>query len=120
MLLLFVGWLVNGDNNNNNNNNNININNNNNEKKKKNNNNMIMIIIMMMNMMMMMIIALKGDNRFFFFFFFFVQSPYSAANCLQHVHSSGQGAIMCKSRTAHRVLITCNMSCATWYKGYYV
>ena len=24
---------------------------------------------------------------------------------------------MCKSRAAHRTLIICNMSCATWYKG---
>ena len=26
----------------------------------------------------------------------FLQSPHSAANCLQHVHSSGPGATMCK------------------------
>ena len=24
---------------------------------------------------------------------------------------------MCKSRAAHRALITCNMSCAAWYEG---
>ena len=32
-------------------------------------------------------------------------------NRLQHVHSSSQGAIMCKSRETHRALITSNMSC---------
>ena len=47
----------------------------------------------------------------------FLQSPHCAPNCLQHVRSSGQGAVMCKSHTAHRALITCSMSCATWYKG---
>ena len=36
-------------------------------------------------------------------------------NCHQHVRSSGQGAIVCKSRAAHRALITCNMSCSTLY-----
>ena len=37
----------------------------------------------------------------------FLQSPHSAANCLQHVRSSGPGAIVCKSRETHRALITC-------------
>ena len=41
------------------------------------------------------------------------QSPHCAANCLQHVRSSGQGAVVCKSRATHRALITCNMPCAT-------
>ena len=41
----------------------------------------------------------------------FLQSPHSAANCLQHVRSSGPGAIVCKSRTTHPAVITCNMSC---------
>ena len=40
-----------------------------------------------------------------------------AANCLQHVHASGQGAVVCRSRATHRVLITCNMACSTWCKG---
>ena len=57
----------------------------------------IIIIIIMM----MMIIAFKGAIRDF------LQSPHSAANCLQHVCSSGPGAIVCKSRATHRVLITC-------------
>ena len=40
-----------------------------------------------------------------------------AMNCLQHVRSSGPGATVCKSRATHRALITCNLQCATWYKG---
>ena len=41
----------------------------------------------------------------------FLQSPHRATNCLQHVCSSGQGAIVCKLCTTHRALIICNMSC---------
>ena len=41
----------------------------------------------------------------------FLQSSHCATNRLQHVRSSGPGAIVCKSRATHRVLITCNMSC---------
>ena len=37
----------------------------------------------------------------------FLQSPHNAANCLQHVRSSGPGAIVCKSCATHRALITC-------------
>ena len=37
----------------------------------------------------------------------FLQSPHSAANRLQHEHSSGPGATVCKSRETHRALITC-------------
>ena len=59
----------------------------------------------------MIIIALKGRVRDI------LQSPDCATNCLQHVHSSGQGVIVCKSRATHRALIMCNMSCATWYEG---
>ena len=39
------------------------------------------------------VIALRRKSRF-------VQSPHCSANCLQHVCSSGQGAIMCKSRAS--------------------
>ena len=46
-----------------------------------------------------------------------LQLPGCAANCLQHVRSSGQGAIVCKSRATHRAVIACNMSCAMWYEG---
>ena len=46
------------------------------------------------------IIAFKGAIRDF------LQSPHSAANCIQHVRSSGPGAIVCKSRATHRALIT--------------
>ena len=55
--------------------------------------NLIIIIII--------IIAFKGAIRDF------LQSPHSAANCLQHIRSSGPGAIVCKSRATHRALITC-------------
>ena len=45
------------------------------------------------------------------------QSPHCTANCHQHVHSSGPGAIVYKSFAAHRSLITYNISCGTWYEG---
>ena len=51
--------------------------------------------------LLIIIIAFKGAIRDF------LQSPHSAANCLQHVRSSGPGAIVCKSRATHRALITC-------------
>ena len=47
------------------------------------------------------IIAFKGAIRDF------LQSPHGATNCLQHVRSSGPGAIECKSCATHRALITC-------------
>ena len=102
--------------------------NNNNNKNNNNNNNKIIIMMMMMMMMMMIIImimmmmmmkiiiiiiiiiiviiilAFKGAVRIF------LQSPHCASNRLQHVRSSGQGAIVCKSRATHRALITCNRS----------
>ena len=37
----------------------------------------------------------------------FLQSPHSTSNCLLHVHSSGPGATVCKSRATHQALITC-------------
>ena len=67
---------------------------------------MMMILMMMMMMMMMMIIIIiiiitfKGAIRDAF------QFPHCAANRLRHVSSSGQGAIVCKSRATHRALIT--------------
>ena len=39
----------------------------------------------------------------------FLPSPHCATNCVQHVLSSGQGAIVCKSRAI--------CDCVTWYKG---
>ena len=59
-----------------------------------------MLIIIMI--IIIIIIAFKGAIRDFF-----LQSPHSAANCLQHVRSSGQDATVCKSRATHRALITC-------------
>ena len=29
----------------------------------------------------------------------------------EHIHSSGPGAVVCRSYATHRALITCNMSC---------
>ena len=46
-----------------------------------------------------------------------LQSPRCAANCLQHVRSSGQGTIVWKSRATHRAPIMYNVLCATWYEG---
>ena len=48
---------------------------------------------------------------------YFSQSPHCVVKCLQHVRSSGHGAIVRKSRATHRTIIKCNMSCVTWYKG---
>ena len=47
------------------------------------------------------IIAFKGAIRDF------LHSPHSAANCLQHLRSSGPGAIVCKSHATHPALFTC-------------
>ena len=51
--------------------------------------------------LLIIIIAFKGAIRNL------SQSPHSAANCLQHVRSSGPGATVCKSRATHWALITC-------------
>ena len=63
------------------------------------------------NIITIIIIVLKGTSQDF------SQSPHCTVNCLQHVHSSGQVTIMCKSHAPHPVLITCSVLCATWYKG---
>ena len=68
-------------------------------------------VIIMIIIIIIIIVALKGAIRDF------LQSPHCAVNCLQRVRSSGPGAIVCKAHAAHRALITCNMSCATWYEG---
>ena len=47
---------------------------------------------MMMMMMMMIIIAFKG-------------APHSAANCLQHIRSSGPGT--CNTAGAYHVQVSC-------------
>ena len=60
-------------------------------------------------MVMIIMISLKGANQDF------SPSPHCAANCLQHIRSSGQGAVVYKSR-ATQALVMCNM-CATWHKG---
>ena len=53
-----------------------------------------MIIIMII--MIMIMIALKS-------------AVHCAINSLQHVHSSGRGAIVCKLHARHGALITCSM-----------
>ena len=54
-----------------------------------------------MIIIIVIIITFKGAIRDF------LQSPHSAANCLQYVRSSGTGATLCKSRGTHRALIAC-------------
>ena len=52
----------------------------------------------------------RRNSRFFFY-------SLLTANCLQHIRSSGPGAILCKSRATHRAFITCNLQCDTWFEG---
>ena len=49
---------------------------------------LILLLLIMMMIMIIIIIALKCANRDF------LKCPHCAANCLQHVHSSGQGTIV--------------------------
>ena len=69
------------------------------------------MIVVVVIIIIIIIFALKGAIRTS------LQSPHCAANCFQHVHSSGLGTIVCKSCAKHQALIMRNMSCATWYKG---
>ena len=59
----------------------------------------------------------KKKNRIQRRYLTFLQSPYSTANCLQHVRSSGPGAIVCKSCATQRVSRASAMLRATWYEG---
>ena len=45
----------------------------------------------------------------------FLHSPHHAANSTRELW--WLGAIVCKLPAAHRMLNTCNVSCATWYEG---
>ena len=47
----------------------------------------------------------------------FLQSPHYAANCGQHVHTSGPDTIIFKSCATHQALITCKIQCARCYEG---
>ena len=75
---------------------------------------MLLLLTTIIEMIIVMImIALKGaicDP---------LQSSHCTANCLQvqHISSSGQGAIVCKLCATHLMLILCSMSCAMWYEG---
>ena len=64
----------------------------------------IIIIIMMMMMIIIIIIALKGAIRD-------ILQSHCAANCLKHVRSSGQGAIVCKSRAAQTAYYVQHVVC---------
>ena len=61
----------------------------------------VLLSVLIIIIIIIIIIAFKGAIRDF------LQSPHSAANCLQHVRSSGPGATVCKSRAAHQALIMC-------------
>ena len=69
-----------------------------------------------MMMMMMMMFALKGTNQDL------LQPPCCSVNCLRQVRSKGQGAIVCKSRATHWVLIgyegAAQLLCLTELKSY--
>ena len=75
---------------------------------------MLIIVTTTTTTIIIIIIAttLKGANQDFL-----KQSPHCVRNCLQHVRSRDQGPVVCKSCAAHTGLITCKMSCTTWYKG---
>ena len=52
-----------------------------------------LIIIIMIMIALILVIGAIGEFK--------LQSPHCATNCLQHVRSSGQGAIVCKSCATH-------------------
>ena len=62
---------------------------------------MLVILIIIV----IIIIAFKGAIQDF------LQPPHCTANRLQHVRSSGPGAIMCNLHATQRALNTCNISC---------
>ena len=59
---------------------------------------LLLLLPLLLLLLLLIIIAFKGAIRDFW------QSPHCAANCLQHMRSSGPGAIVCKSRASHRAL----------------
>ena len=73
----------------------------------------IIIIIIIIMMIIIIIITFKGAIRDF------LQSPHSAANCVQHVRSSGPGRkrvqITCYTSSAYHVQH--DVLRATWYEG---
>ena len=71
-------------------------------------------IIIVIIIIIIIIIVFKGAIRDF------LQSPHCTANRLQHLHSSGPGAVVCKSRATHPALIKCSALRATWYEGFFV
>ena len=71
-------------------------------RKRRTRRTIIVIIIIIIIIVIITMIAFKGAIRDFF-----LQSPHCTANCLQHLRSSGQGAIVCKSRATLQAHITC-------------
>ena len=69
----------------------------------------IIIITTMMIMMTMIIVIITIIIIIIIIFKDVI--PHCVANHLQHVRSSGPGAVVCKSLATHRALITCNVSC---------
>ena len=66
---------------------------------------LLIYVITVIIIIIIIIIAFKDE------IWDFLQSTHCSVNCLQHVRSSGPGAIVCKSCATHRPLITCNMAC---------
>ena len=42
--------------------------------------------------------------------------PHWATNCAQHARAHGHHALVSKPCATHQVLITCNISCVSWYR----
>ena len=71
-----------------------------------------MTVLQYLLVIIIIIITFKGAIRDF------LQSPHSAANCLQHVCSSGPGTIVCNHvKHIERLSRTSVMLHATWYEG---
>ena len=57
------------------------------------------LVIVKIIIIILIVIALKGAVQDF------LQSPHCTTNCIQHVHSSGQGTVVCKSCATCQALI---------------
>ena len=68
----------------------------------------VVVVVVIIIIIIIIIIALKDAVRDV------LQSPHCVAKCLQYMRSSGQGAVVYKSRATHQALVTCSLSCATW------
>ena len=64
-------------------------------------------------------IALKAAIRDFFFFFFFYNFL-TAPHTVSSTYAEEAKAQSCANHgtvATHQLIITCNVSCATWYEG---